>query len=232
MSAGIVSSVRTSPTADGEMHLIQTTAPISHGNSGSPLMNKNGEVLGIITFSYNDSQNINFAIDISNVYFYFPAIQYSMPLDKNARAVEEDDYEKELRETGSFAIKDRVSAFVGQDREIIKSQFKDWRMIKNTSDLLAFSDSEAGVYNYYFNETPSICDGESYTIEKGISTNEFIQMLFANGYKRANGETGNEETQSFFTHYFVIKVGPENSYSTKNLVFCTFNPNYHVKRKK
>jgi uncharacterized protein (TIGR02145 family) len=57
-SNGIVSSVRD----DEEMGLIiQTTAPISKGSSGSPLLNIKGEVIGIITFNLKEGQNLNFA---------------------------------------------------------------------------------------------------------------------------------------------------------------------------
>ena len=43
---------------------IQITAPISHGNSGGPLVNVFGEVVGINTMAYIEGQNLNFAIDI------------------------------------------------------------------------------------------------------------------------------------------------------------------------
>lgn len=55
---GIVSSVRN----DSELGtMIQTTTPISSGSSGSPLMNLKNQVIGIISFSYINGQNLNFA---------------------------------------------------------------------------------------------------------------------------------------------------------------------------
>lgn len=41
---------------------IQITAPINPGNSGGPLINKNGEVIGINAASYMLSQNVGYAI--------------------------------------------------------------------------------------------------------------------------------------------------------------------------
>jgi S1-C subfamily serine protease len=48
---------------------IQTSAPISQGNSGGPLLNEKSEVIGVNTwqFSPEAAQNLNFAIDISHV---------------------------------------------------------------------------------------------------------------------------------------------------------------------
>lgn len=43
---------------------IQITAPISHGNSGGPLINEFGEVIGINSWTYTDGQNMNYAINI------------------------------------------------------------------------------------------------------------------------------------------------------------------------
>ncbi|HET6879489.1 MAG TPA: trypsin-like peptidase domain-containing protein [Pirellulales bacterium] len=46
---------------------IQTTAPISGGNSGGPLVNRRGEVVGLNTWNRTDGQNLNFAISIEHV---------------------------------------------------------------------------------------------------------------------------------------------------------------------
>ena len=45
----------------------QHDAPISSGNSGGPLINQYGEVIGINTWTVRESQNLNFAINISEL---------------------------------------------------------------------------------------------------------------------------------------------------------------------
>jgi len=42
--------------------IIQITAPISPGSNGSPVLNMNGEVIGIATFQMIEGRNLNFAI--------------------------------------------------------------------------------------------------------------------------------------------------------------------------
>lgn len=63
VSDGIVSAVR----KEGEDTVIQITAPISAGNSGGPLLNMQGEVIGINTATVLEGQNLNFAIPIRYV---------------------------------------------------------------------------------------------------------------------------------------------------------------------
>src|SRR5207249_7642637 len=46
VSNGIVSAVREVPDLG---RIIQITAPVSHGNSGSPIYNMRGDVIGIVT---------------------------------------------------------------------------------------------------------------------------------------------------------------------------------------
>ena len=59
VSDGIISAIREVP---GYGKLIQITAPISPGSSGSPVLNMKGEVIGIATFQMVEGQNLNFAI--------------------------------------------------------------------------------------------------------------------------------------------------------------------------
>jgi len=64
VSDGIVSAVREVPNVG---RIIQITAPISHGNSGSPVFNLKGQVVGVVTVKVTNGQNINLAIAAARV---------------------------------------------------------------------------------------------------------------------------------------------------------------------
>src|SRR5215510_1423096 len=61
---GIVSAVREVPNS---YRIIQITAPISHGNSGSPVFNLHGQVLGVVSVKVTNGQNINLAIAAARI---------------------------------------------------------------------------------------------------------------------------------------------------------------------
>ena len=65
VTEGIISEVRTTPEG---LRLIQTDAAVSPGNSGGPLFDQNGEVIGVVSFNLSSSrdegQNLNFAVSI------------------------------------------------------------------------------------------------------------------------------------------------------------------------
>jgi len=63
VSDGIVSQVQ---TMDGVKQL-QFTCPVSPGNSGGPLINGKGEVIGVVDWQYVEGQNLNFAVPMSYV---------------------------------------------------------------------------------------------------------------------------------------------------------------------
>ena len=62
-SNGIVSALRSAKELEQKAGtFVQTTAPISPGNSGGPLVNMKGEVIGVNSFKRADGENLNFAI--------------------------------------------------------------------------------------------------------------------------------------------------------------------------
>lgn len=72
VSVGVVSGLSRTITASGEgigqetiRGVIQTDAAINPGNSGGPLLNLDGEVIGINTAIVSGAQNIGFAIPIN-----------------------------------------------------------------------------------------------------------------------------------------------------------------------
>ena len=63
-SDGIIS--KASREIEGTSY-IQVTAPVSEGNSGGPLVNSFGKVIGINTLTSEVGQNLNFAIDVKEL---------------------------------------------------------------------------------------------------------------------------------------------------------------------
>ena len=60
VSEGIVSSLR----SDSHGKVIQITAPISPGSSGSAILNEQGKVMAVATFQKKGGQNLNFGVSI------------------------------------------------------------------------------------------------------------------------------------------------------------------------
>jgi serine protease Do len=78
VSMGIVSAVARQPDPDNPLVYVQTDAPINHGNSGGPLVNVKGELVGINTFILSDSggsQGLGFAIPGALVEMAYPKLR-------------------------------------------------------------------------------------------------------------------------------------------------------------
>ena len=69
LSNGIVSALNRTISIDEIVmtNIIQTTTPLNPGNSGGPLMNYNGQVVGISTAIVEESQGIGFAIPSNTI---------------------------------------------------------------------------------------------------------------------------------------------------------------------
>jgi len=65
-----------------EQHLIQTDAPINPGNSGGPLLNAQGQVIGINTSGITEAQNVGYAIPVNHVRIILPTFEHTQILRK------------------------------------------------------------------------------------------------------------------------------------------------------
>src|SRR2546426_4567552 len=78
VTLGVVSAVGRQPDPDKPMIYVQTDAPINPGNSGGPLVDMEGEVVGINTFILSESggsEGLGFAIPARVVNFVYGSLR-------------------------------------------------------------------------------------------------------------------------------------------------------------
>jgi S1-C subfamily serine protease len=100
LSEGIISGIREikPPTP-----WLQTTAPISPGSSGGPLLTPEGEVVGVTTAIRRDAQNLNFAIPVSELRRFLSAPYRKRDLWEGRSYREQESHEFRALEFRSYA---------------------------------------------------------------------------------------------------------------------------------
>jgi len=80
VTTGVVSSMRDDP-AGGGFKVLQTDASANPGNSGGPLVNRQAEVIGIVTFKIRGGENLNFAIPVNYLHGLMDSIGPAISLE-------------------------------------------------------------------------------------------------------------------------------------------------------
>lgn len=175
---GIVSAVRDIPTFG---RIIQITAPISPGSSGSPVVNMQGQVIGVATLQITGGQSVNFAIPSERISQLQTVSLMSLSdlvaatgKNKRARAVQffrdglsflsKDDcekalpyFEKAVESDGNYAEAWAQTGFckekLGRHAEAIEAS-------KKAVSLRASSESyfNIGLANYYLKQYREAAD--------------------------------------------------------------------------
>lgn len=142
ISDGIVSGLR-----DFEGHkLIQITAPISPGSSGGPVLNVNGELIGVSVGQYKEGQNLNFAIPKSY-----------LELLLNFRTTEPLSITTLYSFTGSLTDERdgrtykivKIGNQIWMAENLIASQYNDGTDIRLVSDATSWKNMSTPAYCYY-----------------------------------------------------------------------------------
>ncbi|SFU67042.1 serine protease Do [Pustulibacterium marinum] len=170
VSEGIISSIR---EVDGYEKVIQITAPISPGSSGSPVMTMDGNVIGVATFQYKEGQNLNFAVSAN-------MISKLNPINKNLTASNNSNF---------IVINERCQ----DNSELVLNslEFKDYETVLNFS----FTNVSMGYGEYMLIWSKMNTTDETFfiqdlkTMEKYYAKNSSIGSSRENGTTVALGET-------------------------------------------
>jgi len=147
VSNGIVSKI----WAEG---VIQITAPISHGNSGGPLFNMYGEVIGINTFTFAPlgGENINFALPVN----------WLKSLDTSLNLTLEQVYQKEHSSTSLVPETPKLVSPI--DESVIST---------TTLTLTWTQSSRADYYGVFIYEGRDKLDDSAEIVKSKVYTNSY-----------------------------------------------------------
>lgn len=169
ISDGILSGKR-----DNEgVEYLQITAPISPGNSGGPVLNETGHVIGVSTFTYRNSQNLNFAMPIKYI-------------------KECNDYTPEMTKSKARKIGTSSDALSLTYFEKNGSEFYEFLTLKNNTDCDIISVTGVIIYKTMSGE---ILDYQTFTrkvdipvgLAKRIELRSFDQSQNWKYYKSSGG---------------------------------------------
>ena len=154
VSNGIVSAVRYIPQRNNKQ-LIQITAPISPGSSGSPVVTNDSLVVGIATMQFTIGQNLNFAI---------PNL---LIIKKIANFLEEN--------------KDNIDSLIKNTdyaKQIFENYYK-YSEFRYTIDPVWFSDDDSGENIYFYVAYEHVTKGNYYYFFDVFSCiNNNIQVIY------------------------------------------------------
>jgi len=152
-SEGVISTAERE--LDGVKY-IQTTAPISSGNSGGPLVDGEGKVVGITSAGFTDGQNLNLAIPVSTIESINGGTPMTLSEVRKAEskgvlvvAVEPSFYPYSEEKNGQYFglhvdIAEELAARNGYVAEFVSASWED-----------LFTGIENGSYNLVFGVEPT-----------------------------------------------------------------------------
>jgi serine protease Do len=128
-------------------NFLQTDAAINFGNSGGPLINLDGQVVGIATAINYGAENIGFAVPVNTLREVLPQLQSKGKVSRGYLGIEIQNLD--YPHAQAFGLKNTEGALVGQVRggtpaaeggvehgDIIVAV--DGRPVKNTRDLIGY----------------------------------------------------------------------------------------------
>jgi len=115
VTVGVVSAKgRYGLTADAATrsfeNFIQTDAAINQGNSGGPLININGEVVGINTAMFRPAQNIGFAVPVNTLKSILPQLREKGKVTRGFLGINIENIDSD--KAAAFRLRSQEGAFV------------------------------------------------------------------------------------------------------------------------
>jgi S1-C subfamily serine protease len=158
ISEGIISAIRQVPDIG---RIIQITAPVSPGSSGSPVVNIQGQIIGVASFNLKGGQNINFAIPSERVTALIarspkPLKPTATAQPRNRRARPTSNSQAKSKSKNEDAKFDSLFAEILEDERKSIPTLEE-RIAKNPRDIEAHENLGRAYSNLYGVSSPQAC---------------------------------------------------------------------------
>lgn len=150
VSVGVVSGLKrnlVASDANGSLErlegLIQTDAAINFGNSGGPVLNLRGEVIGVSTAVVSGAQNIGFAIPINRVRRTVEEVANSGRITVPFLGVRYISINEEVKKKFKLKIDDGAFIYADQNEEPVVADSPAAKAGLQPADIITAVDGEA-----------------------------------------------------------------------------------------
>ena len=187
VTAGIVSAKgRRLGIADTSFeNFIQTDAAINFGNSGGPLVNIRGEVIGINTAISARGQNLGFAVPINTAKLILPQLREHGKVVRGYLGVTVRDINQEVQE--AFNLKDRNGAFV---EEVLPGHAGDKAGLEHGDVIVSVNGRKVAKTRDLIDQISAMPPGSKAHLE--VIRNGKTVKITATLEERQTGEEGSE----------------------------------------
>ena len=125
VSRGIVSGLRTS----GGATLVQTDAAVNPGNSGGPMLDRNGTVIGITTMGYKNAEGLNFGVAIDHARDLLEGRQTSVGTERGLKDIQSQSQGSESDRRQQQG-EEQLRARIGQAAEAAGKMDEGWKRFR------------------------------------------------------------------------------------------------------
>ena len=131
----------------GDITMYQISAPVQPGNSGGPLFDEDGNIIGVVSAKHEGAENVNYAVKISYLKSLIDILPQQIALEEN-NGLAGMKLKDQMSIVSNFTFLISVNEDVSLDRAVSSSDFDSDNSTTGGLDNNSSSTEEIAAYHY------------------------------------------------------------------------------------
>ena len=204
----------------GDITMYQISAPVQPGNSGGPLFDEDGNIIGVVSAKHEGAENVNYAVKISYLKSLIDILPQQIALEEN-NGLAGMKLKDQMSIVSNFTFLISVNEDVSLDRGVSSSDFDSDNSTTGGLDNNSSSTEEIAAYHYekaqeYFvnNDHVTALDHVDQCIE---ALPNYSAPYFLKGYIYYWGINNYEKARENFTITLQMDEQDDNAFLYRGL---------------